>query len=65
MDIQDNIKPSERDFDPSICILHIGTNDLLLEDTPEAISKRIIAAAKSLEKEYNKVPNLKHCSACA
>ena len=36
-------------------LLHVGTNDLLLEDTPEAISKRIIATAESLKKEHDEV----------
>ena len=36
-------------------ILHVGTNDLSLDDTPEAISKRIIANVESLEKEHNEV----------
>ena len=40
--------------------LYVGTNDFPLEDTPEAISKRIIATAESLEKEHNEVaiPNI-------
>ena len=36
-------------------LLHVGTNDLLLEDTPEVISKRITATAESLKKEHNEV----------
>ena len=55
VDMQDYIKPTKRDFDPSLYILHVGTNDISLEDTPEAISKRIIATAESLKKEHNEV----------
>ena len=43
VDMQDYIKPTKREFDPSLYLLHVGTNDLSLEDTPETISKRIIA----------------------
>ena len=43
VDMQDYIKPTKREFDPSLYLLHDGTNDLSLEDTPETISKRIIA----------------------
>ena len=55
VDVQDHIKPTKRDFDPLLYLLHVGTNDLSLEDTPEAISKRIIATAESLKKERNEV----------
>ena len=36
-------------------MLHIGTNDLSLDDTPEVISRRIIDTAKSLMTEKNKM----------
>ena len=55
VDMQDYIKPTKREFDPSLYLLHVGTNDLLLEDTPEVISKRITATAESLKKEHNEV----------
>ena len=55
VDMQDYIQPAKRDFDPYLYLLHVGTNDLLLEDTPEAISKRIIATAESVKKEHNEV----------
>ena len=53
--MQDYINPMKRDFDTSLYLLHVGTNDVSLEDTPEAISKRIFANAESLEKEHNDV----------
>ena len=53
--MQDYVKPTKRDFDPSLYILYVGTNDLSLEDIPEAISKRIIATVESLKKEPNEV----------
>ena len=36
--MEDNTRPTKRDFNPDLYILHIGTNDLLLDDTPEVIS---------------------------
>ena len=53
--MRDYIKPAKRDFDPSLYLLHVGTNDLWLEDTPLAISKQIIVTAKSLKNEHNEV----------
>ena len=53
--MQDYIKLTKRDFDLSLYILHVGTNDLALEDLPEAKFKRIIATAENLKKEHNKV----------
>ena len=49
------IKPTKPGFYSSLYILHVGTNDLSLEDTPEAISKRTIATAENLKKEHSKV----------
>ena len=55
VDMQVYIKPTKRDFVPSLYLLHVGTNDLLLEDTPKAISKRIIATPESLKEEHDEV----------
>ena len=55
VDRQDFIKPTKRDFGPSLYLLHVGTNDISLKDTPEAISKRIIATAESLKKKHTEV----------
>ena len=55
MHMQYYIKPTKRHFDRSLYILHTGTNDLSLEDIPEAISERIIATAESLKKEHEVV----------
>ena len=53
--MQDYIKPTKRDFEPSLYLLHVGNNDLLLEETPKAMSERIIATAENLKKERNEV----------
>ena len=55
VDMQDYIKPAKRNFYPALYILHIDTNDFLLEDTLEAISKRIIATAENLKTQHNEV----------
>ena len=49
--MEDYTKPTKRDFNPDLYILHVGTNDLSLDDTPEVISSRIIDTAKSLMTE--------------
>ena len=51
--MHDYIKRTKWDFEPSLLLLHVGTNDISLEDKPEAIAKRIIATAESLKKEHN------------
>ena len=33
--MEDNTKPTKRDFKPDLYILHVETNDLSLDDTPE------------------------------
>ena len=43
-------KPTKRDFNPDLYILHVGTN-LSLDDTSEAISSRIRDTANSLMAE--------------
>ena len=49
------ITPTKRDFDPGIYILHAGTNDLTLNDTPEEITEHIVNIATSLKTENNAV----------
>ena len=55
INMEDYIKPTKRDFNPDLYILHVGTNDLLLDNTPEVISSRIIDTTKSLITEKNKI----------
>ena len=49
------IAPTKRDLDPGIYILHVGTNDLTLDDTPEEITEHIVNIAASLKTENNTV----------
>ena len=53
--MEDYTKPTKRDFNPDLYILHVGTNGFALDDTPEVISSRIIDTDKSLISENTKV----------
>ena len=44
-----------RDFDAGIYIIHVGTNDPTLEDTPEEITEHNVNIATSLETENSTV----------
>ena len=48
------ITPTKRDFDPGIYTLHVGTNDLTLNDIPE-VTEHIVNIATSLKTENNTV----------
>ena len=37
----DYLKPTTRDFDPNIFALHVGTNNLSTNDSPEMIPEKI------------------------
>ena len=54
-DMEYYITPTKRDFDPGIYILHLGTNDLTLHNTPEEITEHIVNIAASLKTENNTV----------
>ena len=54
-DVEYYITPTKRDFDPGIYILHVGTNYLTLEDTPEEITEQIVNIVTSLKIENNSV----------
>ena len=55
IDIEDYTKPTKRDFNPDLYKLHVGTNYLSLDETPEVILTRIIDTAKPLMTENTKV----------
>ena len=48
IDIEDHTKPTKRDFNPDVYILHAGTNDLSLYDFLKLISNRIVDTAKRI-----------------
>ena len=60
--MEDYTKPTKRDFNQDLYILHIGTNDLSLDDMPEVISSRITDNAKSLTTEKKQNNHFKHCA---
>ena len=53
--MEDYTKPTKINFNPDFYTLHVGTNDLSLDDRPEVVSSRIIDTAKSLMTEINKI----------
>ena len=53
--MHDYLKPTKRDFDPNIYILHVGTNNLSTNDSPEMIVDKIVETAESLKTEDNDI----------
>ena len=52
-DIKNYIKPTKRDFDPRLHILHIGTKDLTLEESPKTVLERETETTEYLKTETN------------
>ena len=50
-DMEYYVTPKNRDFHSDIYILHVGTNDLTLDDKPEQFTEHIANIAKSLKKK--------------
>ena len=55
IDMLDYIKPTKRDFNPDVYLLHVGTNDLFPNKSPEQISMDILNLANSLRLDNNTV----------
>ena len=55
IDMADYIKPTQRDFNPDVYLLHVGTNDLFSNKSPEQIYLDILNVANSLKLENNTV----------
>ena len=53
--MHDYLEPTNRNFDPSIYILHVGTNNLSTNDSPGMIVDKIVETAESLKTEDNNV----------
>ena len=51
----DYVKPTQRDFSPDVCLLHVGKNDLSSNKSPEQISLDILNLANSLKLDNNTV----------
>ena len=50
IDIYDHLKPTLRDFNPGLFIIHVGTNDLPLNKTSNEIAEEIVNLAESVKK---------------
>ena len=48
-DMHDYIRPTKRDFDPNIFILHVCKNNLYTNDSPKIIVDKIVETAESLK----------------
>ena len=55
IDMVDYIKPTQRDSNPHVYLLHVGTNDLTSNKSPEQISLDILNLVNSLKLDNNTV----------
>ena len=55
IDMVDYMKPTQRDFNPDVYLLHVGTNDLSSKKSPGQISLDILNLADSLKLENNNI----------
>ena len=55
IDMVDYIKPTQRDFNPDVYLLHVRTNDLSSNKSPKQISLDILNLANSLRLDNNPV----------
>ena len=53
--MKDYTKPCIREENPDHIILHVGTNDLISENSPERVSKSIVYLAGNLFHDNRKV----------
>ena len=50
IDLYDHLKPTLRDFNPGLFIIHVGTNDLPLNKTNNERAEEIVNLAESVKK---------------
>ena len=55
VDMWDYVKPIKRDLDPEECVIHIGTNNLGTDKTPDEIFSEILRLIKELKTDKNKI----------
>ena len=55
VDMEDYVNPTKIDFDPSLFLVHIGTNDSSREDAPKVIADQIIKTAEALKRDKSNV----------
>ena len=59
IDMYDHMKPILRDFNPSLFIIYLGTNDLPLNKTRNEIAEEFVNLAESVKKTQFKQYNFK------
>ena len=55
VDMLDYVKPVKRDLDPEAYVIHIGTNDLGTDKTPDKIISETLRLIKELKTDQNKI----------
>ena len=53
--MKDYVKPCIREHDPDYVILHVGTNELKSESTPERIAKSVVDICKNIQTDQRTV----------
>ena len=54
-DMYDHLKPTLRDFNPGLFIIHVGTNDLPLNKTSDETAEEIVNLAESVKKTSSNI----------
>ena len=60
IDMYNHMKPTLRDFNPGLFIIHVGTSDFPLNKTSNEIAKEIANLAEFMKKHCSN--QLKHCN---
>ena len=55
IDMYDHLKPTLRDFNPGLFIIHVGTNDLSLNKTSNEVAEEIVSLAESVKKPSSNI----------
>ena len=55
IDMYDHLKPTLRDFNPGLFIIHVGTDDLPLNKTSNKIAEEIVNLAESVKKPSSNI----------
>ena len=55
VDMFDYVTSIQRDLDPEAYVIHIGTNNLMTDKTPDEIFSEILRLIKELKTDKNKI----------
>ena len=55
VDVLEYLKPIQRDLDPEAYVIHIGTNDLKTDKTPDEIFSEILRLINELKTDKNRI----------